>query len=176
LILPPSTGDLVFVNEEQKLNYETLSVRKTNEQKFWHVDCLRALGMLDDVVALLSNWAGWSIWKWVVCHLTKWYLNFLALCILIGLGHIGVNRSSFHFKCLTLTIKWVWASSMGYFVFIRIHLGKFQVGGDPTLLNWASHAPNANCIPTGLGNLESTTLGKPRPLTNVMLIPTTYNI
>jgi len=34
LILPPSTRGLGFVNEEQKLKYETLSTRKTSKQKF----------------------------------------------------------------------------------------------------------------------------------------------
>jgi len=34
------------------------SPRKTTYQKFWHVDSLRQLGMLDAVVALLSN-LGW---------------------------------------------------------------------------------------------------------------------
>ena len=38
LILRPSTGGLVFVNDEQKLKYETLSAKEASEQKFWHAD------------------------------------------------------------------------------------------------------------------------------------------
>jgi len=46
------------MNEEQQLKYETLSVRKTSEQKFWHAESLRTLRMLNDVVTLLGN-LGW---------------------------------------------------------------------------------------------------------------------
>ena len=34
LILAPTNRGLVFVNDAQKLKYETLSVKKTSEQKF----------------------------------------------------------------------------------------------------------------------------------------------
>ena len=37
------------------MKYESLSARKTSEQKFWHVESFRTLRMLDDVVTLLSN-------------------------------------------------------------------------------------------------------------------------
>jgi len=43
------------MNDDQRIKYETLSTRKTNEQKFWHVDSLRQLSMLDDIVILMSN-------------------------------------------------------------------------------------------------------------------------
>jgi len=56
------------VNEEQKLKYETLGARKTSEQKFWHVESLRTLEMLDDVVTLLSN-LGWMEYMEMNCVL-----------------------------------------------------------------------------------------------------------
>jgi len=45
LILPHSTKGLIFVNDDQRINPETLSARKTSEQKFSHVDSLRQLGI-----------------------------------------------------------------------------------------------------------------------------------
>ena len=57
-MLPLSTGGLPFVNDEQRSKYEILSARKTSEQRFWHVESLRQLEMLDDVVSLLRN-LGW---------------------------------------------------------------------------------------------------------------------
>ena len=68
LILSPHTRGFVFVNEEQKLKYETLGARKTSEQKFWHVESLRTLEMLDDVVTLLSN-LGWMEYMEMNCVL-----------------------------------------------------------------------------------------------------------
>ena len=38
LILPPSARGLVFVGDDQRIRYKTLSTRKTSEQKFWHAD------------------------------------------------------------------------------------------------------------------------------------------
>jgi len=60
----------VFVNDAQKLKCETLSARKTNEQKFWHADSLRTLGLLGDVVALLRNlrWMHYVEQKCVLYH------------------------------------------------------------------------------------------------------------
>jgi len=58
-MLLPNTRGLAFVNDEQRTKYETLSTRKTNEQMFWHVESLRKLGMLDDVVTFLTN-LGWQ--------------------------------------------------------------------------------------------------------------------
>jgi len=46
------------VNDEKRTNDEILSTRKTSEQKFWHIESLRQLGMLDDVVTL-STYLGW---------------------------------------------------------------------------------------------------------------------
>jgi len=54
-MLPRSTRGLTFVNDKQRIKYDTLSTRKKSEQKFWHLDSLRHLRMLDDVVALLTN-------------------------------------------------------------------------------------------------------------------------
>ena len=58
LMLPPSIRGLTFVNDEQRSKYEILSARKTSEQKFWQIESLRQLGMLDDIVALFRN-LGW---------------------------------------------------------------------------------------------------------------------
>jgi len=66
LILPLRTRGLTFVNEEQRLKYETLSARKTSKQKFCTIDSLGALGMLDDVAALLSN-LGWMKYVEMSC-------------------------------------------------------------------------------------------------------------
>jgi len=55
LILPPSTRGLIFVNDAQKLKYESLSVRLTSEQKFLHVESLRHLGIYEDMQTLLRN-------------------------------------------------------------------------------------------------------------------------
>ena len=57
-ILPSGTRAVIFANEEHKLKYKTLSLRRTSDQKFRRVDSLTILGMLDDVVALLRN-LGW---------------------------------------------------------------------------------------------------------------------
>ena len=51
-------GVWFFVNDNQRIKYETLSARRKSKQKFWHMDFLRQLGMLDDFVTLLSN-LGW---------------------------------------------------------------------------------------------------------------------
>jgi len=58
------------LNDEQKLKYETLSNRKTSEQKFWHIDSLRALGKLDDVVALLGSLGWMEDVEMILSHMT----------------------------------------------------------------------------------------------------------
>ena len=58
LILPPSTRGLHFVSDVQRGNYAHLTTRKTSEQKFFHVDSLRTLGLLDDMLSLMNN-LGW---------------------------------------------------------------------------------------------------------------------
>jgi len=55
LILPPSTRSLIFVNDAQKLKYESLSARLTSEQKFLHVESLQSLGLYEDMQTLLGN-------------------------------------------------------------------------------------------------------------------------
>jgi len=59
LILPASTGGLSFVNDEQKSRYELLATRNTSEQKYFHADSLRSLGMLDDMLTLIGR-LGWA--------------------------------------------------------------------------------------------------------------------
>ena len=54
-ILPPSTRGLIFVNDAQKLKYESLSVRMTSEQKFLHMESLQNLGLYEDMQTLLGN-------------------------------------------------------------------------------------------------------------------------
>jgi len=46
------------------LKYETF--RKISDQKFWYIDSLRTLGMLDDMVALLGN-LGWMEYVEMQC-------------------------------------------------------------------------------------------------------------
>ena len=55
LILPASTRGLQFVNGEEKSRYELLAIRNTSEQKYFHADSLRSLGMLDDMLTLLGS-------------------------------------------------------------------------------------------------------------------------
>lgn len=55
LILPASTRGLHFVSEEQKTQYETLATRNTSEQKYFRVNSLRILGMLDDMLTLIGK-------------------------------------------------------------------------------------------------------------------------
>ena len=59
LILPASTRGLQFVNDAQKSRYELLVTRNTSEQKFFHADSLRSLGLLDDLLTLLGR-LGWT--------------------------------------------------------------------------------------------------------------------
>ena len=55
LHLPPSTRGLIFVNDDQKLKYESLNVRTGSEQKFLHAESLQTLGLYDDMRTLLGN-------------------------------------------------------------------------------------------------------------------------
>jgi len=52
LILPLSTRGLISVNDDQKLKYESLSVRLTSEQKFLHVESLQNLSIYEDMQTL----------------------------------------------------------------------------------------------------------------------------
>jgi len=74
LILPLNTKGLVFVNNAQKLKYETLSARKTSEQKFWHADSLRTLDLLDDVVSSLRN-------LWWMHYVEQKYVSMINLSL-----------------------------------------------------------------------------------------------
>jgi len=47
------------VNNEQKSRYEVLVTRNTSEQKYFHADSLRSLGLLDDLLTLLGR-LGWT--------------------------------------------------------------------------------------------------------------------
>ena len=58
-ILPASTRGLHFASKEQKARYEILATRKTSEQKYFHVDSLRTLGMLNDMLHLICK-LGWT--------------------------------------------------------------------------------------------------------------------
>jgi len=58
LILPTCTRGLHFASEEQKTRYEILATRKTSEQKFFHVDSLRTLGLLHDTLSIMYK-LGW---------------------------------------------------------------------------------------------------------------------
>ena len=58
LILSTSTRGLYFASNEQKTHYEILTTRKASEQKFFHVDSFRNLGLLDDMLSLIRN-LGW---------------------------------------------------------------------------------------------------------------------
>jgi len=53
--LSASTRGLQFVSDEQKSRYEILVTRNTSEQKYFHVDSLRTLGMLDDMLTLIGR-------------------------------------------------------------------------------------------------------------------------
>ena len=55
LILPTSTRGLHFASDDQKAWYENLTTRKTSEQKLFHVDSLRTLGLLDDMMSLIHK-------------------------------------------------------------------------------------------------------------------------
>jgi len=57
--LPASTRGLQFSSDEQKSRYELLATRHASEQKFFHADSLRTLGMLDDLLTLFGR-LGWS--------------------------------------------------------------------------------------------------------------------
>ena len=59
LVLPASTRGLHFISDEQKSRYELLATRHASEQKFFHADSLRTLGMLDDMLTLFGR-LGWS--------------------------------------------------------------------------------------------------------------------
>jgi len=59
LILPASTRVLQFVNDEQKSQYKLLVTRNTSEQKYFHADSLRSLGLLDDLLTLPGR-LGWT--------------------------------------------------------------------------------------------------------------------
>jgi len=52
--------------KKQKVKCETLSYGKMSEQKCWHVESLRTLELLDDVVALLRN-LGWLHYVGITC-------------------------------------------------------------------------------------------------------------
>jgi len=56
------------------VKYETLSARKASEQKFWHMDSLRTLGLLDDVVALHRN-LGWMDYVAMKCISYDWLIS-----------------------------------------------------------------------------------------------------
>ena len=55
LILSASTRGLQFVSDEQKSRYEILVTRNTSEQKYFHANSLRSLGLLDDLLTLLGS-------------------------------------------------------------------------------------------------------------------------
>jgi len=59
LILPASIRGLQFVNNDQKSRHEVLVTRNTSEQKYFHADSLRSLGLLDDLLTLLGR-LGWT--------------------------------------------------------------------------------------------------------------------
>lgn len=59
LNLPPSTRGLSFVSDEQKSRYDLLITRNTSEQKYFHADTLRQLGLLDDMLVLFGR-LGWT--------------------------------------------------------------------------------------------------------------------
>ena len=54
-ILPASARGLPFVNNEQKSRFELLVTRNTSEQKYFHANSLRSLGLLDDLLTLLGS-------------------------------------------------------------------------------------------------------------------------
>ena len=82
LILPASTRDLQFVNNEQKSRYEVLVTRNTSEQKYFLADSLRSLGLLDDLFTLLGR-LGWTEYITMQCtsydHLMVEFLSSLAI-------------------------------------------------------------------------------------------------
>jgi len=55
LILPASTRGLQFVSDEQKSQYEVLATTNTSEQKYFHANLLRSLGVLDDMLTLIGR-------------------------------------------------------------------------------------------------------------------------
>ena len=59
LLLPPSTRGLTFVSDAQKSRYELLITRNTSEQKYFHANTLRQLGLLDDMLVLFGR-LGWT--------------------------------------------------------------------------------------------------------------------
>ena len=59
LVLPASTRGLQFISGAQKSRYELLVTRYASEQKFFHADSLRTLGLLDDMLVLFGR-LGWS--------------------------------------------------------------------------------------------------------------------
>jgi len=66
LILPASTRGLQFVSDEQMSRYAILATRNTSEQKFFHADSLHSLGMLDDMLTLISR-LGWAEYITMQC-------------------------------------------------------------------------------------------------------------
>jgi len=83
VILLTSTRGLHFANDEQQTKYEILTTRKISEQKFFHVESLRNLGLLDDMMNLIYN-LGWAKYIGMQCtsydrlmleFLSSWNVN-----------------------------------------------------------------------------------------------------
>jgi len=55
LIWLASTRGLHFASEDLKSRYEVLATRKTSEQKYFHADSLRTLGVLADMLYLIAK-------------------------------------------------------------------------------------------------------------------------
>jgi len=66
LILPASTRGMHFVSEEQKIRYEALATSNASEQKYFHLDSLRTLGMLDKMLQFIGK-LGWTEYIGMQC-------------------------------------------------------------------------------------------------------------
>ena len=77
------------MNDDQRIKYETLSSRKLNEQKFWHMNSLSQLGILDDVVTLLSK-LGWI--EYIELKCVSYDMLIVAFLSSLIVGWTGSHR------------------------------------------------------------------------------------
>ena len=166
------------MNNERKVKYETLSAKKTTEQKFWHVNSIRALGMFDDVVTLLSN-LGWMEYVEMNCV----YYDYLIIEVL---GSLNVNWvGSYRGQVVLISFR---TFNMDHRMSLREFKGVLQLSVYPDSfrdvpsrwrsdLVWLSITCSKRKSYTGRFGHMFMALGKPRPRIFAMSISviTTFN-
>ena len=114
LILPASTRGLQFVSDEQKSWYATLATRNTSEQKFFHADSLRSLGLLDDMLVLIGR-LGWTEYITMQCtSYDRLMIEFLSSLHVDWDGTFDGHEVAIYFRMFKWTTGFTCECSMSY--------------------------------------------------------------